>query len=132
MTDNGDLFGGGEEQPKKKKSKAKLLAEAIAAKRTAMKQVEENAKEGWSDHMLELVRLTALSLPIFTSDDVFDRPEADLISTHDRRAFGPVMTRAAKLGYCEKLNTIQPSRRKSLHASPRAQWKSLIYRELPQ
>ena len=48
--------------------------------------------------------------------------------THDLRALGPLMRRAAKLGWCE-LADLPPrnSTRRSLHASPREMWKSLIY-----
>lgn len=104
--------------------------EAEEAKRKGMAQSEQNADLDWSAYMLKAVRLTCLEQPDFTSDDVFDRQEADphAPTTHDSRAFGPIMIRAAKLGYCEHTDRVLPSRRKSLHASPRAIWKSLIYR----
>jgi hypothetical protein len=105
-------------------------AEAKAAKEAGMAQVAANANDDWSVLMLKLVRLTCLEQPSFTTDEPDDRYEAiegDKPVTHDKRALGPVMMRAAKLGYCRKTNTVQASRRKKLHASPIAIWESLIY-----
>lgn len=107
-------------------------AAAQAAKRSSMKQVEENATPEWNVLMLELARLTCLEQLVFTSDDVFDRLDAypNPPKTHDLRAFGPVMTKAAKLGYCVKENVAPvPSRRESLHSSPRSVWRSQIYQQ---
>ena len=108
---------------------AKQAEAARAAKADGMSRAEGGAPVEWSDYMLMQVRLTALELPRFTADDVFDRVDADpgAPSTHDLRAFGPVMMRAAKLGYCCKMDVAPvASRRKSLHASPRAVWRSLL------
>ena len=107
-------------------------AQARAAKSAGMAQVEQNANAKWSSYMLEQVRLTALEMSRFTADDVFDRVEADPNApvTHDLRAFGPVMKRAASEKYCAQADCRpMPSRRKSLHASPRAVWLSLIWRK---
>ncbi|MET3995016.1 hypothetical protein ABID65_006682 [Bradyrhizobium sp. S3.9.2] len=106
-------------------------ADANAAKKTAMDQVEANASAAWSSLMLDLVFETCVNREQFTADDVIDRYDAisdDKPVTHEPRAFGPVMMRAAKLGWCRKANVAPlPSRRRSLHASPRAVWESLIY-----
>jgi hypothetical protein len=109
---------------------AKRLAESKAAKKEAMDRVEANADKEWSDLMLKLVRFTCLEEVSFTTDEPIDRYEAidgDKPVTHDKRAMGPVMTRAAKAGYCRKTDRVRPSRRKNLHASPIAIWESLIY-----
>lgn len=109
---------------------AARLAESRVAKVAGMDQVEANANKAWSDLMPELVRLTCLEQPRFTTDEPIDRYEAiggDKPVTHDKRAMGPVMLRAAKAGYCRKTNTVEESRRSKLHASPIAIWESLIY-----
>ena len=106
-------------------------AEALAAKAAGMKQVEDNADTRWNVLMFRLVRIVAEEVPEFTSDDVIDRYEAQpgaVPTTHDLRAFGPVMRRAARAGICRNTYRTVPSRRKSLHASPRAVWQSLIYK----
>jgi hypothetical protein len=105
--------------------------QAMLAKDRGMAQVAENADAAWADLMLELVRLTCLEQPRFTVDDPMDRYElieGHKPATHELRAMGPVMMRAARAGYCRKAYAAPiPSRRRSLHASPRAVWESLIY-----
>lgn len=104
--------------------------ESEAAKKEAMQRVEANANKAWSDFMLNLVYLTCREQYRFTTDEPMDRydaaPEPKPV-THEKRAMGPVMTRAAKMGYCRKTNIVEPSRRSKLHASPIAIWESLIY-----
>jgi hypothetical protein len=127
-----DLFGW--EPPKKKppprKSKADRLAEAKAAKKEAMERVEANADRAWYHLMLELVRQICVDRPRFTTDEAFERYDAiegDKPATHETKAMGPVMLRAAKLGYCRKTNTTENSNRKSCHNRPLAIWESLIH-----
>jgi len=107
-------------------------SEAEKAKRLAMDQVEANANQGWIDFMVDLVWDVARERRQFTSDDVYDLyyavPEELRPGTHEHRAMGPVMNIAAKEGLCKKANLpALPSRRRSLHASPRTVWDSLIY-----
>ncbi len=104
-------------------------AAARAAKKEAMARVEANAEQSWSDRMLEMVRLTALQKLYFTADDVFELAVNRGIpyGKREMRAFGPVMLRAAKAGYCIKADCApRNSNRKTLHASPRTVWESLI------
>jgi len=101
------------------------------AKRNAMAQVEANANQAWIEFMLDMLYEVALDRRRFTADDVYDVyyawPEPKP-RTHEPRAMGPVFNKAAKLGYCEKANVpASPSRRRSLHASPRTVWNSLVY-----
>jgi len=104
-------------------------AAAQAAKLAAMTRSETNANPTWADTMLELVRLTCREQLYFTADDIFDRVEAmpNMPKTHDLRAFGPVMKKAASAGYCEKTDRVRESSRAKLHASPRAIWRSKLY-----
>lgn len=103
--------------------------EARRARDEGMSCVEAGASIGWGDLMYELVLEVARSKVRFTSDDVFDLADKRGTSaTHDLRAFGPVMMRAARERVCAKANIAPiPSRRVSLHASPRAVWDSLIF-----
>ena len=105
---------------------------ARSAKQQAMAQVEENADEAWKRIMYGLVVMVARRRQRFTSDDVFEAYYAthQTAQTHEPRAFGPVMMRAAKNGVCRKADCASVnSRRASLHASPRAVWDSLILEE---
>lgn len=108
-----------------------MSAEAERAKQAGMDQVEANANEVWIEYMADLVWDVCRARRQFTVDDVFDLYEAapsGKPTTHELRAMGPVMNRVAKEGLCEKANVAaQPSRRASLHASPRTVWNSLIY-----
>jgi hypothetical protein len=108
------------------------ISPAEKAKRSGMQQVEENANELWIEFMVDLVWDVCRERKQFTSDDVYDLyyavPEDKRPETHEHRAMGPVMNRAAREGLCEKANLPAiPSRRASLHASPRTVWNSLIY-----
>ena len=104
---------------------------ADRAKRLGMKQVEDNANEVWIDFMLGLVWDVCRERRQFTTDDVWDlynQSSPQRPTTHELRAMGPVMNRAANEGMCKKANLPGiPSRRASLHASPRTVWDSLIY-----
>ena len=106
-----------------------LFSGAWEAKEEGMLHVEANAAFGWRETMLATVEAVARTKQHFTSDDVFEAAGAIVaFATHDLRAFGPVMTRAAKQGLCRKANVAPVnSKRRSLHASPRAVWTSLIY-----
>jgi hypothetical protein len=98
-----------------------------------MKQVEENANQLWIEHMLDLVWDVCRVKLIFNTDDVYDlyfaEPEWKRPHTHEHRAMGPVMNRAAKEGLCEKANVVGvPSRRRSRHAAPLTVWRSRIFK----
>jgi hypothetical protein len=101
-----------------------------ATKEEGMALVDQNANQVWKDAMLELVHRVALKKRTFTADDVFDllAEQPDPPVTHDRRAFGPIMIRAAKAKWCRKANLpAVNSRRRTLHSSPIQIWESLVY-----
>jgi hypothetical protein len=105
-------------------------AESVAAKRAAMQQVEDHAQPGWGDQMLDLVKVVCRTQRQFTADDVFVQAGALGIynGTHDRRAFGPVMMRAAKAGWCAKAQCApRNSARKTCHAGAMTVWDSLLF-----
>ena len=101
-----------------------------ATKEEGMALVDANANQVWKDTMLELVHRVTLEKRTFTADDVFDllAELPDPPRTHDKRAFGPVMTRAAKAKWCRKASLpAVNSRRRTLHSSPIQVWESLVY-----
>jgi hypothetical protein len=104
--------------------------DARAAKAEAMERVEHHANEEWKRIMYECVVAVARIKPRFNSDDVYDYFNAlnPMAWTHEPRAFGPVMMRAAKAGVCRRAACAPVnSRRSTLHASPRTMWDSLIF-----
>ena len=111
MTDQGDLF------------------DAREARDEAMDRVDKHADIDWLAEAQKAVFKTATEMPYFTSDDVHERISA-IASTHEPRALGPVMMRAVKDHWMMKaMCPSAPSRRKSLHASPRTVWQSLIFKQ---
>jgi len=104
--------------------------ESVAAKREGMQRVADHAEPGWGDQMLDLVKVVCRCQRQFTADDVFVQAAALGIAkaTHDRRAFGPVMMRAAKAGWCVKADCApRNSARKSCHAGAMTVWDSLLF-----
>jgi hypothetical protein len=104
---------------------------ALDAMAEGMERVDAHASPEWKAAMQELVVEVARRHKQFTADDVFElAAERGVRSTHDRRAFGPVMMRAKRAGVCIKANAVAvPSRRRSLHASPITVWDSLIWEQ---
>jgi hypothetical protein len=107
-------------------------------KREGMRRVARGTNPEWARLMLRLVERTAREMQTFTADDVFDRYANEIEAsrgivpvTGENRAFGPVMMRAAKAGFCRRTNTVEPSRRAELHASPIAIWQSLLWKLMP-
>ena len=106
---------------------------ARRAKEASMSQVDAAADEIWKEYMLDCIYDVAEHMPYFTTDDVFVRyyqePEEGRPTTHDLRAMGPLMRRAAKMQICIKAEILPvPSGRPTLHSSPIQIWKSLIYK----
>jgi hypothetical protein len=93
-----------------------------------MERVDRGSNPTWSLLMLDLVRLTAQQQRFFTAEDVFERldeiPDAPI--TPNKRAFGPVMMRALRNGYCRKTGRSKNTYRASMHACPIAIWESLL------
>ncbi len=99
---------------------------AAKAKTEAMAQVEAHARVEWKDAALEAVRAAALASPSFIVDEVWPHLDDD-VQTHELRAMGPVMRRAATLGYIAPTDRYRLSSRISAHKNPRRVWRSLIY-----
>ena len=79
--------------------------------------------------MYECIVVVARRKPFFTSDDVeLRRARIGGPTTHENRAFGPLMLQAQREGICQPTGRFEASRRRVLHASPRRVWQSLVYR----
>jgi hypothetical protein len=52
--------------------------------------------------------------------------ETGLDCTREDRALGPIMQKAARLGWCIKTDRVRPSRRSRMSGKP--VWKSLLYK----
>lgn len=96
--------------------------EAGAARDAALEAVDENADEDWKDRALEAVRRTALEHDEFISDDIWTTSGLD--RPRESRAMGPVLRRAAALGYIEKTGKALPSAQG--HLRPVHVWRSKL------
>jgi hypothetical protein len=103
---------------------ATLFDAALKARLEALAAVDDHAEPEWKDEALEAVYRTAVRLPEFISDDVWD---SGLPRTREDRALGPVFMRAARLGWMRKTDRVRPSVRSHLSGKP--VWRSLIYAE---
>lgn len=101
------------------------LAASRAAADEAISQIDQSANKDWKDVALFAVRVVAEALPEFTTDVVVS-VMPDGVEVHDNRAWGPVMRRAARLGYIRKTDRVSTTRRPSNHARPLAVWESLL------
>lgn len=97
-------------------------------KKEGMARSEAGANPDWMYLMEKLVVVVAQHYEQFTADHVFAlMEECGGPTTHDTRAFGPVMRRAAKAGICQLTDRTVKSTRGSCHYRPLAIWKSLVF-----
>jgi hypothetical protein len=95
------------------------------ARDEAVTRVGANADQAWAARALQAVGFLAMTQPTFTSDDVWAML-ADSVTTHEPRALGFVLKRAASLGYCEATDAWVQSARPDCHARPIRVWRSLL------
>ena len=100
-----------------------LALVAATERDQALEQVEQNADDGWLDLALAAVKRTCEERAEWISDDIWE--VADLPSTREDRALGPVIRKAARLGWCVKTDRVRPSIRSRMSGKPC--WVSLIY-----
>ena len=92
----------------------------------ALLQVEQNAAPDWKTVALACVKRVAAGQREFTTDDVLELLRAETVATHEMRALGPVMRRAADLGYIVATDRFITSASVSRHRAPTRVWSSQI------
>lgn len=96
----------------------------VTPKERAIARAGRHASDQWKEAAFEAVRAAALRHPDLTVDDVHPFLSEQ---THDLRALGPVMLRAAREGVIERAKgEYRISERPETHARPLAVWRSLI------
>lgn len=96
---------------------------ARVARDHAIDTVEANAHDEWLATADRIVRhLAAVGLP-FTTDDVWSRLDARGVTTHEPRALGAVIRKAARRGLIATTGDYRKSVRPECHARPVAVWK---------
>lgn len=104
------------------------LFAAKAARDASMEQAEANADVLWRLAAFDAIVAVAREQPFLTTDHVVERMRPGGAQTHEWRALGPIMLRAAREGVIKKSGL--PSvlcRRRSRHAAPITVWRSLLY-----
>lgn len=102
------------------------LVAAIDARDEAVTRVGRNADPAWADEVMHLIWVTATSSPDMTTDDIWALLRDT--TTHEPRALGALMKRAAAEGWIAATDTYRPSQRVACHARPVRVWRSLICR----
>jgi hypothetical protein len=102
-------------------SRQLTLDEARAQAEHAITAVELCSNREWAAIALEAVHQVALSRETFISEEVWD---TGLPSTREDRALGPVLRKAAVLGWIRRTDRTRPSRRS--HGSGKPVWASQI------
>jgi hypothetical protein len=99
------------------------------ARDEAMDRIERNTNPEWQRFMYRIIVEVARRHAFFATDRVFARAfEHDNVPpVHDRRALGPIMKHAEKLGICRPTPKFELCRRRSRYAAPLRVWKSLIH-----
>ena len=105
-------------------------AQAAQSKAASMKQVDDAADAEWKEFILDIIWEIACVVEFFTTDQICIRyrnipgPKPD---THNWKALGPRMQKAAKLKYIEKtgqfVKSTDGTRR---HGAPLQVWRSLV------
>jgi hypothetical protein len=103
-------------------------AAAEDGKAAGMARAERSAKPEWWDFMLAAALAVARRNEYLTTDHI----EAWRLahggpSTPERRAMGPLMRTAARLGYFEKTGRVERSGMRICHARDKSVWRSLVY-----
>jgi hypothetical protein len=98
------------------------------AKQEGMQRAARSCNPIWWAWMLERVQEVARRKPYFNTDDIERlRQDRQGPRTHEKRAMGPLMKYAQKLGYCEPTDQWVSSSQDVNHRRPMTVWYSLIY-----
>ena len=100
---------------------------AEQAKRAAQETVASHADGEWKTVALDAVKQVAQRKSELTTDDVLEILRAQPVATHEYRALGPVMTRAAAAGYIRATDRFFASASVSRHRAPKRVWASQLY-----
>ncbi len=100
---------------------------AEKARAQALEQVEANADDAWKRAAMSAVYDAARAKVELTTDDVLEILRTQPVATHEGRALGPVMLRAAQQGWIENTGRVKKSLAVSRHRAPKTIWASRIY-----
>lgn len=84
-------------------------------KQLALDLIEANTDPDWAEDALLAIERVCREKEDFICDDIW---KTGLRSTHNDKALGPVLSRAARLGLCAKTDRLRPSLRSHLSGKP--------------
>lgn len=91
----------------------------------------DNATQDFKTLALKAVHDCALTMDVFTTDNVWSNLHASGNLTHDKRALGGVMRVAVSNGWIQATDQFQNSQRIEAHKNPKKVWRSRL-RNAPQ
>lgn len=100
------------------------------AKERSLIRVERHADEKWKEVVMGMIKIAALKHFHITTDHVWSHLEHHKEKTHEPRALGALMRRAAVEGMIKPTNIHIPSERLACHSRPIRVWESLIKNQL--
>jgi len=89
-----------------------------------IRRADEHADRDWKQAAYEAVVELAHRRQVFTTDSVHEL--IGDVSTHEKRAMGAIMRRAARDGLIEATDSYAPSDRPEAHRNPKRLWRSLV------
>lgn len=95
----------------------------------AIARADEHAEPDWRDVAFAAVKRLAARHVRFTPDDVWAEMPDDAPTTHEGRAMGAVMRRAARAHLIAPTGEWVPSIRPEHHAGPKRVWRGLEWGE---
>jgi len=98
---------------------------AEAARDEALARVDTHADPDWKQTALDVVHDLARTRDEITTDDVWRVIEQRGVGTHEHRALGAVMKRAAAEGWIARTDRTRRSERVQRHAGDVRVWRSL-------
>jgi hypothetical protein len=92
----------------------------------ALKRVDEHADPGWREVAYQCVIDVAKRCAAFTTDEILAELAQYPVRTHEGRALGPVMMRAARDNVIVATDQFVKSEAVSRHCASKRVWASLI------
>lgn len=95
----------------------------------AIARADAHAQEYWKKCYDQSVYAICVTQLTFVPDDVMKYMKANFpdAETHDLRAAGAGMQRAARAGWCKNTNTVRSSENPEHHKMRKTVWESLVY-----
>lgn len=93
-----------------------------------MAAAQAHADAEWKKDAYNAVKWCAAHYKEFSTNEVWDRLQASTSSTHEHRAMGPVMMRAARRGLVTNTNRVVTSKIPYQHGRKVALWRSCIHK----